>query len=318
MIKYRVLPAVMTKLVIEYCEVTGFAIPECYYHLKNLNDFDLIGYNVILDLLNTIENNSDNNIFFVELFPFIKRRFIPYLSQNLRDTSSSTQILNGLLNTFPNKSASVDWKIINSKTEIELVSKRASTMSSSSKYCDIYLYSFMLELLVENQVACGKNILSVKLPFERSHYAKYVDIFENVEFESNHMSILVRKSERETYESEPRTIELPNLTLIDQVTAAANTINVNALNLQSLSSLIGISERNLQRKLCGVGKKPTAIIKSVKFSRAREKLIRNKGCIKRTAYECGYTDLSSFTRLFVDITGLPPREYVKANTHLFH
>ena len=97
MFKFRYMPAIIPKLIMEYCECYRFTLPERFQHILQVKDDTCINYNIALDLISTIEDNSDNELFFFDLIPFIETRFNAYLSTLIKSDVSSAELLSSVL-----------------------------------------------------------------------------------------------------------------------------------------------------------------------------------------------------------------------------
>ncbi len=75
---------------------------------------------------------------------------------------------------------------------------------------------------------------------------------------------------------------------------------------------IGISERQLQRKLKAVtNKSPNQLISSVRLHRAKELLMKRKDHIAEVAFATGFSNPSYFSRCFKQEFGLSPKAYLE-------
>ncbi len=98
--------------------------------------------------------------------------------------------------------------------------------------------------------------------------------------------------------------------LIKQV---QNYIEVNfdqPLQVSELAAMINVTPRTLNRRFQScVSMRPIEYIQAVRVEQAKRLLESDLVTIKSLAYHVGYSDISSFTRLFKRATELTPKEY---------
>lgn len=85
------------------------------------------------------------------------------------------------------------------------------------------------------------------------------------------------------------------------------------MDAQVLAKELGMSRRQLFRRLEAEGTTCQAVVDSVKFSRARHLLEAGDAPIAEIAFALGYPDQSSFTRAFTRWSGAPPSAWRKRN-----
>ena len=74
--------------------------------------------------------------------------------------------------------------------------------------------------------------------------------------------------------------------------------------------MINVTPRTLNRRFQGcVNMRPIEYIQAVRIEQAKRLLESKEVTIKSLAYQVGYSDISSFTRLFKRATELTPKEY---------
>ncbi len=92
-----------------------------------------------------------------------------------------------------------------------------------------------------------------------------------------------------------------------------NHLNDENYSVEILSREVGMSERQLQRKLKQItNKTPNQLITSVRLHRAKELLITGKSNISEACYETGFSSPSYFTSRFKKEFGKTPTEYLKS------
>jgi AraC-like DNA-binding protein len=81
-------------------------------------------------------------------------------------------------------------------------------------------------------------------------------------------------------------------------------------NIQQLSQDVGISSRQLQRRIKAItNKSPNQLIRSVRLHKAKEIILQEKKSIKEAAYSTGFTSLSYFSSCFKKEFGAPPSSF---------
>ena len=79
--------------------------------------------------------------------------------------------------------------------------------------------------------------------------------------------------------------------------------------VENLSDLIGMSPRQLQRKVRAVtGKSPNNLIRSYRLTQAREMIVGGKMSVSEAAYSSGFSNLSYFAKCFKEEFGESPSD----------
>lgn len=309
MINYKVRPAISTKIILEYCKEINLDMPNCFNHINELDDSDFISMHMITNTLLTVENNLENDIFYFDMIRIIEDRWCNFFAPLLKPSTTQCQQLLEFYNVYPGRMASVEWSLVESATQLTLNAKRGA-LNTSSKYDDLILFNFISKLLNNNSIN-EKGCLSIALPFSRSFYGKYIDMFTNVTFDEKKMSITANKTQEEIFNKESFSFKKHSIDVKTKIDAAVNMIPTEELSLSSLSFILGTSPRTLQRTLKSSGILVKDIIRDAKFNHAHKILIKNQCNIKKTSLDCGYKNQSSLTKLFSNTTGLTPTEYAK-------
>ena len=80
--------------------------------------------------------------------------------------------------------------------------------------------------------------------------------------------------------------------------------------VEMLCREVGISERQLQRKLKAVtNKSPNQLITSVRLHRAKELIHLQKGTIAEVSFQTGFSNPSYFSKCFKKEFGLSPSDF---------
>ena len=85
------------------------------------------------------------------------------------------------------------------------------------------------------------------------------------------------------------------------------------LSVACLAEQLGINTRQLHRKVTALtGDTPVALIRTTKIALAQSILTRNPSVpMKNVAIDCGFTDYSHFVRVFKNVTGKTPSDFIK-------
>ena len=90
---------------------------------------------------------------------------------------------------------------------------------------------------------------------------------------------------------------------------------VPGYGMDDICSAMGMSRMQLHRKITAIlNQKPSQFIKEVKMKRAYSLLTEKGFNITETMYEVGYSNYSYFSKLFVEIHGISPREILGMRT----
>ena len=82
------------------------------------------------------------------------------------------------------------------------------------------------------------------------------------------------------------------------------------IQVSDLATMVNVTSRTLNRRFQScVAMRPIEYIQAVRIEQAKRLLESGKVSIKSLAYQVGYNDISSFTRLFKRATELTPKEY---------
>jgi AraC-like DNA-binding protein len=94
---------------------------------------------------------------------------------------------------------------------------------------------------------------------------------------------------------------------------AAMNIGFSPLGAKDLACKLGVSPRQLFRRLQAEGTTCQKLVDDIKFSRARHLLAAGDAPVAEIAFALGYPDQSSFTRAFARWSGMPPSEWRKTS-----
>jgi len=102
----------------------------------------------------------------------------------------------------------------------------------------------------------------------------------------------------------------PKARLFGEKLDALSRHNLQSLNLAFLAERLALSPRTLARRFSEeLHTSPGRWIQDRRLKTARELLEGTKLSISEICYRAGYQDVASFSRLFAEMTGLPPGEY---------
>ncbi|MGM8885587.1 GlxA family transcriptional regulator [Psychrobacter sp. 1U2] len=99
-------------------------------------------------------------------------------------------------------------------------------------------------------------------------------------------------------------------TLVKQVQEYIENNFDQPLQVSDLATIVNVTPRTLNRRFqTSIDMRPIEYIQAVRIEQAKRLLESQTVTIKSLAYQVGYSDLSSFTRLFKRATELTPKEY---------
>ena len=89
-------------------------------------------------------------------------------------------------------------------------------------------------------------------------------------------------------------------------------IENEAFSVDTLASGIGVSKRQLQRKLKALTDlSPNQCIRSMRLQRARQLLEQGAGNVTEAAFSVGYSDVTAFSKAFREEFGQPPSAFIR-------
>lgn len=308
MVDYKVRPALSVKAVLDYCDAKKKSIPYEYEKFKLNDDLAPISAHARNRLIESIAIDSDSNNVYYDLIPYLEDSWVNKFESKLTHCQTQAEALQGFYNFYQGSVANLDWHLVEQPDTLCLVAKR-NRKHGVSLYDDLTLFTFISKLLHQSNFSIGRGI-TVKLSSERRVYKHYLDMFNNVSFDNGDLSITVCKTELEikskrSFKESPKDIDIKV-----QIIAASNMINYEELSLESLSFVLGMSPRLLQRTLKMNDLYVKNIIKEVRFKHAFNILIKNGFNLKVTALECGYKDQGQLSHLFTSTTGHSPSSYI--------
>ncbi len=100
--------------------------------------------------------------------------------------------------------------------------------------------------------------------------------------------------------------------LEDVLQCIENHLSESNFAIETLCLELGISERQLQRKLKLItNKSPNQMIRSVRLHRAKDFILNKEMSISDSAYEAGFNSLSYFTKCFKSEFGISPSDLLR-------
>lgn len=99
---------------------------------------------------------------------------------------------------------------------------------------------------------------------------------------------------------------------LEQVVTVINqNLNNSMFGVETLSQEVGLSERQLQRKLKELtGKSPCQLITSTRLNKAKKALLAKKHTVSQVAFQYGFTSPSYFSKCFKKEFGITPKEVI--------
>ncbi|MDO6619702.1 hypothetical protein [Shewanella sp. 6_MG-2023] len=295
MLKYKVRTAFLTKSVLRYCDHCNFSVPDEYDKYRWLEDSDHVRFNVLNDLLLTIERGSGDKFFVFDMFRFLSVEWGDYFLGDLNDAETKAQRIVEYFEVYKSNYSNLNWSLTECATGVTL-SNPISQMNHISKYEDLMLFylarSSMLNCIDDNAD------VEVMMPFSRDYHIDIVNLSHGVGFDNRCASIFVHKTKEQVQNNERLIVSSSNCNIqtYEMMMAAAHCIPFELLDVNSLSFTIGVSPKTLQRQLKKDNLSLRLIVNNEKTNRAKKILRINDGNVKKTAYDCGYTNPSGLAK----------------------
>ena len=144
-------------------------------------------------------------------------------------------------------------------------------------------------------------------------FTPYQKIFEPISGESLTLLMVKDRLRSSVQRDRPNPQQLlKNSSLLENVLQSIdNHLSNESFGIDMLCKEIGISERQLQRKLKSTtNKSPNQLIRSVQLHRAKELIMSDKGTIVEIAFQTGFSDPSYFAKCFKQEFGVTPSSLV--------
>ncbi|QLE87158.1 helix-turn-helix transcriptional regulator [Shewanella sp. Scap07] len=306
MIKYSVRPAASTQKLLRYCDDTRFAMPAKFEHFKTLDPTDLISGQAIFSALDTVEKHSDDKLFYNSLEPYIHGNEGSMAKILGVQAKTPAEMLVSFAKIYSSKLSSTKLQLLETDTEVKLISPRF-TNHAILKFGDLMLHTTIKSILSPFMSLKNQDI-NIELPFDKRFYGKYADRFETVYFDTNAFAVTVKKHASEGHLVNRVGLNTP-LPVPQQITAAANMLPPDQLNLDNIAFTLGCSDRQLLKTLQTLQMPATATLQQIKFRRLKSQLIRENWNLKKAAIDFGYNDQSGLTKLFKNVVQLTPKQY---------
>lgn len=144
-------------------------------------------------------------------------------------------------------------------------------------------------------------------------FTPYKTVFETGSGESLLLFTVTDKPHSKTPYESRRPLVPQNSSFLENVLQSIdNHLNDEQFGVEVLCREIGISERQLQRKLKAVtNKTPNQLISSVRLHRAKELLLNPNFNITEIAFQTGFSNPSYFSRLFKKEFGVSPSDLLQ-------
>lgn len=107
-----------------------------------------------------------------------------------------------------------------------------------------------------------------------------------------------------------------SITAADRIAASVNWLKENYcrrdLTVKKLADMSDIGEKQFRRLFFSVyGKNPCAVIVNMRLKKAETLLLNNAKSISDIAFECGFSDIYSFSHCFKNNFGVSPKNFVE-------
>ncbi|MFK8009933.1 MAG: alpha/beta fold hydrolase [Saprospiraceae bacterium] len=121
-----------------------------------------------------------------------------------------------------------------------------------------------------------------------------------------------RYSETKVLSKKNNAIQKNGFLLENVLQSIDENLNDEFFSVERLCLDVGLSERQLQRKLKAVtNKSPNQLIRSVRLHRAKEILLKKNKSIGEIAFQTGFSNPSYFSKCFKNEFGISPSEYLQ-------
>lgn len=121
---------------------------------------------------------------------------------------------------------------------------------------------------------------------------------------------LLRRDGKE-YETRLKGIQIPEDSRMKKILSYINDHLEGELNISSICEIFGFSERNLSRLFQKSGLRFTDYVNYQRITRAIELLTEGDRSIQEVAFEVGYNSPNHFNRVFKQILGMTPHDYLR-------
>jgi len=171
-------------------------------------------------------------------------------------------------------------------------------------------FDTILKITQPNQVLLTQTVKNLLSDSDLS----FIKTKEKVELKSGIVFSLYSVSENQISEEQSEVFHInhfpKNGTLIENVLQSIDAhLDNNFFGVGMLCKEIGISERQLQRKLKAVTtKSPIQLISSVRLHRAKELILQGENNISEISYMVGFTSPSYFSKCFKSEFGITPSD----------
>jgi AraC-like DNA-binding protein len=183
--------------------------------------------------------------------------------------------------------------------------------NSKNNFCDIdrYMINAMHKLSHINQILITQAVKHL-LAGADVNFLKTTSILN---FQSDKLYDLytVESSAIKDGDHNPISLEgSKNETFLEQVHQIINqNFEDSDFSVETLTKEIGMSERQLQRKLKEIiGKSPGQLITLIRLNKAKEGLLRHKYTVAEITFLCGFSCPSYFSKCFKKEFGVSPRD----------
>jgi signal transduction histidine kinase/DNA-binding response OmpR family regulator/ligand-binding sensor domain-containing protein len=113
-------------------------------------------------------------------------------------------------------------------------------------------------------------------------------------------------------------VKSPDDYLLERVMAVINDNLTNSdINIEQIADEVGISRVHLHRKLKELtNQTPHELIRNIRLKQAANLLANGNQSIAGVMYACGYTNATSFARVFRQMYGITPSDYMKEHEQM--
>ncbi|MDP5146950.1 hypothetical protein ORI98_10950 [Shewanella sp. ULN5] len=293
MLNYKVRTAFLSNSVFRYCNKKNFPLHESYEKYNSLKDSDLTRFNLLSDIIEFINRNSDDKYFIIDMLNTISIDWSEFYLSKISGHNNKSNKLAEYYHFYTNNHSNLNWKLSYDGAYIRL-SNPATSKSHISLYEDLLLVYLSKSKILECETDDSKVFVNVS--FSRNDIFGLTEVFEGIEFNSEKTSLSINSEQHKHIETGNSKIDLKS-----QIIAASNEISMCKLNMKEIAYTMGVSNTTLSRKCEKYNLNIKDLLLKIKQDKANLALNKNKNCFKKASFECGYANTSGLSKLLKNL-----------------